>query len=507
MEREEIIQSYKYHLDAIIALIEKQDAKISQLEARIAELEACNVQLEACNVQLEAHNAKLEARIAELEAQLNQNSRNSSRPPSMDEFRRPKSQRKKGCRSPGGQKGHKGNTLTPVENPDEIIVHTVHTCTECGTSLESVTPENVESRQVGDIPQPVVLFTEHRVESKRCPQCNQLNRAEFPPDVRFPVQYGPHLKALMVYLCVFQLLPYDRVSEFFQDLFGRSISKATLVKAVSECAQNLEEVEQRIRELLAGARVLHVDETGMRVVGTRQWLHVASTDLLTFYAHHRKRGSKAMDAMEILPRFRGVMVHDFWSPYFRYISRHAICNAHIIRELKGISENYGQKWSDRMHDLIYEIKEAVDTARLTASSLSYQQMTVFEERYSQIIAAGMEENPSMPLSEPIAKRGRKKQSKAKNLLDRCQKYRNEILLFMNDFTIPFSNNQAERDIRMVKLQQKISGTFRSEDGAANFCRVRGYISTVKKYDIPVLNSLVRTFKGEPFFPPVAHRSH
>jgi transposase len=372
--------------------------------------------------------------------------------------------------------------------------------------MESVTPESIESRQVADTPQPVILFTEHRAESKQCPHCGQHNRAEFPPDVRYPVQYGPHLKALMVYLCIFQLLPYDRVSELFKDLFGHSISKATLVKAVSECSQNLTEVEERIRELLAVARVLHVDETGMRVVGIRQWLHVASTELLTLYAHHRKRGSKAMDAMLILPRFRGVMVHDFWSPYFRYISRHAICNAHIIRELKGISENYGQKWSDRMQDLIYEIKEAVDIVRLTAISLSHQQIIAFEERYSQIIEAGMEENPSMPLSEPITKRGRKKQSKAKNLLDRCQKYRNEILSFMNDFTIPFSNNQAERDIRMVKLQQKISGTFRSEEGAANFCRVRGYISTVKKHDIPVLASLVGTFKKEPFVPSAAHRS-
>jgi len=484
MEREEILKLCKYHPDLIVALIEQQESRINQQEARIAHLEA---------------------RIAELEARKNQNSRNSSRPPSTDQYSRPQSQRKKGTRSPGGQKGHKGNTLTPVENPDEIVVHTVHSCTECGASLDSVTPENVESRQVGDT-KLRITFTEHRAECKRCPHCSQLNRAEFPPDVRYPVQYGPHLKALMVYLCVFQLLPYDRVSELFQDLFGRSVSKATLVKAVSECSQNLTEVEERIRELLAGARVLHVDETGMRVVGIRQWLHVASTELLTLYAHHRKRGSKAMDAMMILPRFKGVMVHDFWSPYFRYISRHAICNAHIIRELKGISENYGQKWSDRMHDLIYEIKEAVDTARITASSLSHQQIAAFEERYSQIIEAGMEENPSMPLSEPIAKRGRKKQSKAKNLLDRCQKYRNEILLFMNDFTIPFSNNQAERDIRMVKLQQKISGTFRSEDGAANFCRVRGYISTVKKHDIPVLASLVGTFNKEPFFPSSAHRS-
>ena len=471
--------------DEVIALIEQQEARIKQQEARIAHLEA---------------------RIAELEARLNQNSRNSSRPPSTDTYTRPQSQRKKGERPPGGQKGHKGQTLAKVDEPDEIIFHTVPVCEECGASLESEAPVKVEWRQVHDTPPLKVIVTEHRVESKQCPHCGRHNRAEFPPDVLYSVQYGPYLKALMVYLCIFQLLPYDRVSEFFSDLFERSVSKATLVKAVSECSQNLTGVEERIRELLAGAQVLNVDETGMRVVGIRQWLHVASTELLTIYANHRKRGSQAMNTMQILPKFRGVMVHDFWSPYFQYLSRHALCNAHIIRELKGISENYGQKWSDHLHDLIYEIKEAVDTARHTSRSLTYQQSTDFEERYSRILETGMEENPSSPLSEPIAKRGRKKQSKAKNLLDRCQKYQKEILSFMDDFTIPFSNNQAERDIRMMKLQQKISGTFRSEDGAANFCRVRGYISTVKKHNLPVLTSLVRAFKGAPFTPSFAHRS-
>jgi len=456
--------------------------------------------------QQEARIVYLETRIAELEARLNQNSRNSSRPPSADTYTRPQSPRKKGERSPGGQKGHKGHTLTKVEVPDEIIVHTVSICKECGTSLESETPVKVETRQVHDIPPLKIIVTEHRVESKICPKCGRHNRAEFLPGVENPVQYGQYLKALMVYLCIFQLLPYDRVSEFFSDLFEHSLSKATLVKAVSECSQNLIGVEERIRELLSGAKVLNVDETGMRVVGIRQWLHVASTELLTIYAYHRKRGSQAMDAMQILPRFKGVMVHDFWSPYFQYFSDHAICNAHIIRELKGISENFGQKWSDQLHDLIYEIKEAVDTARQNSSFLNLQIITDFEERYSQILKEGIEENPFTPQLESIGKRGRKKQSKAKNLLDRCQKYQREILLFMNDFTVPFSNNQAERDIRMIKLQQKISGTFRSEEGAANFCRVRGYISTVKKHNLPVLTSIMRAFKGEPFIPSAAHTS-
>jgi transposase len=455
---------------------------------------------------LREENAQLKARIEELESRLNQNSRNSSRPPSTDGFRRPKSQRKKGENPPGGQKGHKGQTLDWVDTPDKVTVHPVSACEECGASLEYVEPIKVELRQVHDIPPLTVTVIEHPGEHKCCPHCGRYNRAQFPSGVQYPVQYGQNLKALMVYLCIYQLLPYNRVCETFTDLFGRSMSKATLVKAVSECSQNLAGVEEKIRDLLADAQVLHVDETGMQVNGIRQWLHVASTELLTWYGHHRKRGSRATDEMQILPWFRGTMVHDFWAPYFRYPSRHALCNAHLLRELKGISENYGQKWSEQMHDLIQEIKETVEGVQEYPCSLSGRQITDFEERYRRVMVLGMRENPAPKSSDPCVKRGRKKQSKAKNLLDRCQKYEREILSFMYDFSVPFSNNQAERDIRMMKLQQKISGTFRSEDGAAWFCRVRGYISTVKKNQLPVLASLVEVFKGNPFIPSIAHRS-
>lgn len=449
--------------------------------------------------------AKLQRRIEELEAQLNQNSRNSNRPPSTDGFRRPQSQRKKGEKSPGGQKGHKGQTLDWVDAPDQVKVHPISECDSCGALLEGEVPIKVERRQVHDIPPLTVTVTEHQVEHKRCPHCGRYNRAEFPSDVQYPIQYGRNLKALMVYLSIYQLLPYERVCETLSDLFSRSISKATLVKAVSDCHQNLAGVEVKIRELLAGAQVLNVDETGMRVNGIRQWLHVASTEILTWYGHHRKRGSQATDDMQILPQFRGTMVHDFWAPYFRYPSRHALCNAHLLRELKGISENYGQKWSEQMHDLIQEIKEVVEGMHEHSCSLNPHQITEFEERYRQNIELGRGETLASDSSVPIVKRGRKKQSKAKNLLDRCKKYEREILSFMYDFSVPFSNNQAERDIRMVKLQQKISGTFRSEEGADWFCRVRGYISTLKKNEMPVLASIVDAFEGTPFIPSVVHR--
>jgi len=424
----------------------------------------------------------------------------------MDGYRRPPDQRKKGERPPGGQKGHKGQTLDWVETPDQVKVHRISECEGCGASLELVEPIKVDRRQVHDIPPLKVTVIEHRAEHKTCPHCGQYNRAKFPSDVQFPVQYGQNLKALMVYLCIYQLIPYERVCETFLDLFGRSISKATLVKAVSDCHKNLAGVEDTIRELLAGAQVLNVDETGMRVNGIRQWLHVASTELLTGYGHHRKRGSQAMDDMHILPRFRGTMIHDFWAPYFRYQSHHALCNAHLLRELNGITENYHQKWSKQMYDLIHEIKGAVDTAQGQLLPISQPLISDFEARYQHIIATGILENPAPEPVDHFVKRGRKKQSKAKNLLDRCQKYETEILSFMHDFSIPFSNNLAERDIRMVKLQQKISGTFRSEDGADWFCRVRGYISTVKKNQLPVMAALVDAFQDNPFIPSVAHRS-
>jgi len=460
----------------IIELIERQDARIAQLEAR----------------------------IAELEGRLNQNSRNSSRPPSTDIYRRPQTQRNKGEKSAGGQKGHKGKTLEMVDNPDDTVVHRVHSCQMCGKSLVEIEPFKIERRQIHDSPPLKIIVTEHQAEHKRCPHCGQCNRAEFPPEVQNPVQYGPNLKSLMTYFTVYQFIPYDRSSEVFSDLFGRSLSKATLVKSVSDCSQNLVKVEEQTRDLLAEARVLHVDETGMRVKGIRQWLHVASTEILTLYGHHRKRGSQATDAMEILPRFKGTAIHDFWASYFKYPCQHALCNAHLLRELKGITENYGQLWSSHMHDLLQEIKEAVDEAKIQSRLLNPHQISDFLERYQRIIEEGILENPVPEHTDQIVKRGRKKQSKAKNLLDRCQKYPNEILSFMVDFSIPFTNNQAERDIRMVKLQQKISGTFRSEEGASGFCRVRGYISTVKKNDQPVLASLVKAFEGNPFFPSSAH---
>ena len=484
VNRGELLELCRTNPEAVVDIIEKQDRLITQLTEKIVQLEA---------------------RITELEARINRTSRNSSQPPSMDGFRRVQSPRKKGERPPGGQPGHKGQTLEMVENPDEIEVHLVQVCQGCGASLMAENPVKVERRQVHDT-EFRIQVTEHRAEHKKCPHCGRMNRADFPSGVQFPVQYGQNLKALMVYLCVYQLVPYDRIRETFSDIFGRSLSTGTLVNAVQESYRNLAGVEDRIRELLTEAEVLHVDETGMRVTGIRQWLHVASTEHLTWYGYHRKRGNRATDDMQILPWFKGTMVHDFWASYFRYPSRHAICNAHLLRELNGISENYQHTWSQDLHALILEIKREVDAARAHSRFLSPSKIADFEVRYFQILENGLIEIPSTEIPDPPTKRGRKKQSKAKNLIDRCKKFPLEILAFMHNFSIPFTNNLAERDIRMVKLQQKISGTFRSEGGADAFCRIRGYISTIKKNDRPVLDSLVGVFQGNPFIPLHAHRS-
>jgi transposase/cell division protein FtsB len=482
--------------DAIVVLIE-------EYEETVADEKAKNTILEEQIRELKEQNKVLEEKNRELEAQCKQTSRNSSKPPSTDVFIKPKSQRKKGERPVGGQIGHPGHTLEPVKNPDKQVPHKVKICEECGASLEDVPIIDLERRQVFDIPPQKIVVTEHQAEHKQCPQCGCHNRGKFPSGVEYPVQYGQEIKVLMVYLSVFQLIPYERICEFFTDLFGFSFSKATLAKAIKNCNDNLAGYEEIVKQALSRAPVLHVDETGFRVTGKRRWLHVASTALLTWYGHHKIRGKSGTDALQILPNFKGTMVHDFWKAYFQYDCLHAICNAHLIRELTGITENFGQLWSEQMKELTLEIKKEVDSAKLRLCLLSLQQIADFEARYARIIELGKQENPVTEYVRPVGKRGRKKHSKAKNLLNRFESYHTEILAFMYDFSIPFDNNLVERDIRMTKVQQKISGTFRSEEGADWFCRIRGYISTVRKNDRPVLASIKNAFEGKPFIPEVA----
>jgi len=486
MKHKDILAIYEAGPEAVIKLVNSLLATITELKGQI-EKQSAGI-------------SELKERVKSLEDQLNKNSRNSSKPPSTDGFIKPKSLRQKSSRPPGGQKGHPGHTLKMVENPDHIVPHQVFICKRCGRSLEKVPASGYERRQVFELPPIKVEVAEHRIEKKLCPHCGHLNKALFPEEVKQPVQYGSYLKAIAVYLSQYQLLPYERTSELFSDLFGHQLSQATLVNANKGCYEILEPVEEKIKEEIIASPVVHFDETGMNINAKREWLHVASTKTFTFYGAHVKRGCEATNEIGILPKFQGTAVHDFWKPYFKYLCRHALCNAHHLRDLTGILEQDKQEWPQDMIDLLCEIKKNVEEKKPVANQLDPAQIKNFEVRYEQIIEKGLAENPLPKLQNQPKKRGRKKQSKAKNLLDRLKEYRRQTLAFMYDFSIPFDNNQGERDIRMMKVQQKISGTFRSTQGAKTFCCIRGYISTVRKNSVSVINAIQAAFEGNPFIP-------
>nr|QNO45861.1 hypothetical protein CLCIFPGF_00018 [Methanosarcinales archaeon ANME-2c ERB4] len=425
-----------------------------------------------------------------LQDQLNKNSKNSSKPPSSDGLKKPrtKSQRKPGNKKNGGQEGHVGRTLEPVEEPDHIELHEVEQCDLCGATLTDVEAEDHIRRQVFDSLLVKVEVTEHQAEIKNASHCKYTNTASFPPDVTALVQYGGRIRAMMVYQNNYQFVPLGRIGDFFEDIYDHRPTEAIILRANATCAENIKPANDVIKELLINAHVVNFDETGLRVEGKLNWLHVASTHNLTYYTVHPKRGKDAMDAMGILSEFGGVAVHDHWKPYFNYTDViHALCNAHHLRDLTFIHEQYGQDWAEDMSLCLLDIKKEVDQTRLYKDELDSDKIEEFEGRFDKIIAEGLELNPP-PQKEP-GKRGRVKQSPPKNLLDRLKGHKREVLEFMYDFDVPFDNNHAERDVRMMKLRQKISGTFRTTVGADVFCSIRGYISTVRKNGHHVLDAI------------------
>lgn len=447
-------------------------------------------------VESEMNAAALLAENNELKGRLALDSTNSSKPPSSDGYKKAsvRNLREKSARKPGGQPGHPGHTLEPVKNPDHKQIHTLHTCPcgQCGgVSLENEPVLDHECRQVFDLPPLRLEVTEHRAEIKRCPLSGLAVKAPFPSGVDAPVQYGPHYRGFWLYLFNQQLLPFDRLGQTCLDLFGHPLSLGTITQNNERAYEALAPVESAIIRGLHQAPAVNVDESGIRVAGSLHWLHVASTPLLTFYGVHDKRGTEAMDALGVLPDCRAWLVHDHWKPYFKYDALHALCNQHLLRELKFLSEECAEPWAAELTGFLLDWK--VDPR--TKNGLDENVFQKAHSRYKAILQKGRRIHPRRKYGT-----GRTRQGKATNLLDRLQDYDLSVLAFLIDPNVPFTNNQGEQDIRMIKVKQKISGSFRSFDGAQVFARVRGYLSTCRKQGFNLWDACFQAVTGQPFLP-------
>jgi len=471
---------------------------VNDIHTYISQL-ATNPELQAVVAPLLEYITQLEARLNavlqenhDLKARLNLNSTNSSKPPSSDGLQKrstPKNNREKTGLPPGAQKGHPGTTLPFCESPDTIIEHKVEHPCRCGHELRAEKVKHYLRRQVYDIPALRIHVTEHRIEVKECPHCHQLHEAAC--EIKAAVQYGDHLKAFNVYLTQYQLLPFERTQEFYADIFGLHLSDGVLQDSNATCYELLTEIEHDIKEHIQHAEVIHNDETGIRCENKTQWIHTNSTPDQTLYTIHPKRGREALEAINILPNYTGVSVHDRYASYDHYPCQHALCNAHLLRDLKRLDEDDHTTWARPMADLLLEAKALRSQADLPAPAL-HEMLT----RYDAIVQTGLRaEPPPAERSGASTKRGRPAKSKSQRLLEVFQTRKEPILRFLQHAHVPFDNNQAERDLRMIKLKQKISGCFRTKKGAEIFCRIRSFISTVKKQHLSVLHSIVLVLQG------------
>ena len=417
------------------------------------------------------------------------NSKNSSKPPSADPYRQKKSNKGRSKRKPGGQTGHEGITLSQVSDPDEITELSIDRRTlPKGPTYKHA---GYESRQVIDIDFSRFVV-EYRAEVLEDGQGNRFV-AEFPASVKRPVQYGNRIKANAVYMSQFQLIPYDRVRDYFADQMDIPISAGSIFNFNQEASNSLAQFELWAKKTLAQGEYLHADETGINIDAKRHWLHVACTPEVTWLSAHAKRGTVAMDEIGILPTFRGVLCHDHWKPYYQYSCQHSLCNAHHIRELERAWEQDGQQWAKQMQSLLIQINSAVDEA---GGCLSRRKSDQWRLKYRTLLDKAEVECPPPDDTKPAGKRGRMKRSKARNLLERLRRFEKDVLRFMDVGFVPFTNNQGENDLRMSKVQQKISGCFRSMEGANIFCRVRSYISTCRKQGLTATQALTLLFEGE-----------
>jgi len=434
---------------------------------------------------------RLEERVRNLENRLNKNSSNSSKPPSTDGLgKKTKSLREQSGKKPGGQPGHKGSTLNQIADPDHIVLHTPHNCENCSADLVSAEVVGLEKRQVFDLPKPKIEVTEHQAEAKVCSCCGHRTKAAFPQHVAAPVQYGERIQALAAYFDNQHFIPADRLCQLFEDVFGVSISPGTCTNIDKKLFWQLATFEASLKARLIAGKILHLDETGMRCNKKLHWIHVASSDIATFYGIHQRRGQEAMNEFDILPRFRGTAIHDHWAPYFSFSQvKHGLCNAHHLRELTYIHEQEKEAWALKMKNLLLEAKKLVDTAE--GNRLCSKTIDRIKTDYAKVVIEGFRQHTG--LLEGAS--GKKKPGA--NLLVRFTNNINDTLAFIRDPHVPFTNNQAEQDVRMIKVRQKISGCFRTLEGGTIFCRIRSYISTARKQGWGVWDALTEALKGCP----------
>lgn len=445
---------------------------------------------------LKTQVAQLSAQVEKLNRQLAKNSSNSSKPPSSDGLKKPqpKSRREKGKRKSGGQTGHSGETLKMVDVPDEVVVHELTSCPHCQHDLSQVGVEQVVKRQVFDLPPLRLQVSEHQAEVKRCPGCGQRSGAPFPNGVKAPTQYGPQVLAHACYLSSYHLIPLARVREWFADCLGQTVSEGTIERALAQLAEAVAPSLDAIYAGLTRSGVVHYDETGFRINTALHWLHTACTEALSYYSVHLKRGDEAMLDIGVLPNCSGWAVHDGLKGYFGFTTvRHALCNAHHLRELRFALEQYQATWAQSMTDLLLEMKRLRE-----AGNLSAEQRNRLEKRYDTLLSDGLTAFPIQP--RPPNANKRVAQHPVTNLLIRLRDHRDAVLAFLHHPHVPFDNNLAERDLRMMKVKQKISGCFRTWAGAEVFAALRSYLATARKQGVSMLRAAYLAFAGTPFIP-------
>jgi transposase len=452
----------------------------------VLELQSLVVQLMDKIAALESTISKLEAENAQLKARLHLDSHNSHNPPSSDGLHKtPAFPKEKGGKI-GGQKGHEGHTLEMAENPDHIVICKPCKC-PCGQDLLQQPVSILARRQVFDLPEPRLEITEYQVVRVVCPQCGRLHTGEFPSGVNAPTQYGTGVKALATLLNCHYKLPFERIQTLFEDLYAYPLNVSTIIKANTTCYNKLADSERLIQDKITGSQTVNCDESGVRCQGRLHWLHVASTSMFTYLFVHPQRGKQALESEQsILKRFFGWLVHDCWHSYFNLPHiKHAVCGAHLLRELQSLIENQS-RWAVPFKAFLLQTYHMDVEQRL-------EHRTGIEQQYDYLLEQAQVEEPP-----PISTKGKRKRTPGGNLLGRLQKFKDPVLAFAFHEQVPFTNNQAERDIRPIKVKQKISGCFRTFKGSQQYARIEGFISTTRKHKLNVFKELCNAFQGYTF---------